>query len=81
MKDRAIKFDSDGWVEASDIVRKLHSAGYSVGAYKDNGTVFYALYRNPVGYNNGPTRYTVLLETTDPDELNNFVRLLLPPET
>lgn len=80
MKDRAIKFDS-GWVEASDVVRKLHSAGYSVGAYKDNGTVFYALYRNPVGYNNGPTRYTVLLETTDPDELNNFVRLLLPPET
>ena len=79
MKDRKIEFESEGWVKTNEAVRRLFAAGYSVSSYNDKGTTFYALHRNPVGYNE-PQRYELLLESTNPEEINNMVKLLIPPE-
>lgn len=76
MSNRRIEFDGE-WVASTDpTLRALHNCGYSIGAYRDSrtGAYSYALYRD------AGTKYVTVLTTHSKDELNNFIKLLLPPE-
>ena len=71
MKDRTVKVDN-GWVETFTH-NQLWKAGYSVGGYVDNGVPKYVLYR-------ADDKFTRVHEFDSEEELNNMVKLLLPPE-
>ena len=73
MSDREIEMDN-GWVDTySTASRRLHKAGYSVGGFVDKGVPKYVLYRVDDGF-------TRVHEFDSQEELNNMVKLLLPPE-
>lgn len=59
----------------NDTVHRLVGAGYSVAGYKDKGVCHYALYRRD---DNG--KFTAVIDTTNPEEINNMVKLILPQE-
>lgn len=74
----------DDWVISNRTVLELHGHGYSVATLtqenkqtKEERRV-YVLARKPAPFQ---LRHEVLLETTDPEELNNFINLILPPKT
>lgn len=75
MSDRKIAVDN-GWVETfSDTRRRLYKLGYSVGGYViDNGTPKYVLYRAD------GEKFVLIHEFDTEQELNNMIKLLLPPE-
>lgn len=75
MSDRKIAVDN-GWVETfSDTRRRLYKLGYSVGGYRiDDGTPKYVLYRST------GDKLERIHEFDSREELNNMVKLLLPPE-
>lgn len=65
----------NGWVDTySSTSRRLHNAGYSVGGYLDKGVARYVLYRI-----HGDIHERIH-EFDSQEELNNMVKLLLPPE-
>lgn len=72
MKDREIEMDN-GWVDAL-AHKRLYKTGYSVGGYVDNGVTKYVLYRV---YDHKHER---IHEFDSQEELNNMIKLLLPPE-
>lgn len=73
MKDREIHVDN-GWVTQSPTTRLLAKEGYSVGGYIDNGVPKYVLFRLD------GTKFGPVHEFSSPEELNNMVKLLIPPE-
>jgi hypothetical protein len=54
--------------------RRLHTAGYSVGGYVDNGVPKYVLYRTLAHH------HERIHEFNSEEELDNMIKLLLPPE-
>ena len=74
-----IKFDGD-WLCSNDTTKRLQSAGYMVGTIMDNGVRKYTLHNQDLAYGPEKVRWPVVFETTDLDELNNIVKLLLPTE-
>jgi hypothetical protein len=76
VKDREIEMDN-GWVDTYNAARRrLHNAGYSVGGYVDNGVPKYVLYRVTDTLSN----FERIHEFDSMKELNNMVKLILPPE-
>ena len=73
MKDRELKLDN-GWM-GTLTYKKLYQAGYSVGGYVDKGVAKYVLYR--IDDNNKLER---IHEFDSMKELNNMLKLILPPE-
>lgn len=71
MKDRKLNVDN-GWVDTADH-RRLYKYGYSVGGYIDNGVSKYVLYRDE------GNKYTRVHEFESAEELNNMIKLLIPP--
>jgi len=71
VKDRTVKVDN-GWVD-TNTYRTLHKHGYSVGGYVDNGVPKYVLYRVD-------DEFTKVHEFDSAEELNNMIKLLIPPE-
>jgi hypothetical protein len=63
----------NGWVDTFTYNR-LYSAGYSVGGYLDKGVARYVLYRADTD------TFERIHEFDSMKELNNMVKLLLPPE-
>ena len=62
------------WVDTyTNQSRKLANAGYSVGGYVDNGVPKYVLYR-------ADDKFTRVHEFDSQEELDNMIKLLLPPE-
>lgn len=74
MKDREVARE-DGWIPVSPLTRKLAALGYSVGGYSDNGVARYVLYRVSTG-----NHFERVHEFDTPEEMNNMVKLLIPPE-
>lgn len=74
-----IKFDGD-WLCSTPTTRQLQIAGYMVGTIVDNGVRKYTLHNQDLAYGPEKVRWPVVYETTDLDELNNIVKLLLSPE-
>lgn len=72
MNDREFETDN-GWVDTFTYNR-LFRAGYSVGGFVDNGVPKYVLYRV---YDHKHER---IHEFDSMKELNNMVKLMLPPE-
>ena len=72
MKNRNLDLDN-GWVN-TETYRELHKHGYSVGGYVDNGVAKYVLYRV------GGDTFEYIHEFDTPEELNNMMKLLIPPE-
>ena len=72
-----IKFDGD-WLISTDTTQRLYKIGYMVGTIMDKGVRKYTLHNGNLA--NGSIRMPMVYETTDLDELNNIVKLLLPPE-
>jgi len=71
---REVKVDN-GWVDTNSIpLRKLHKHGYSVGGFIDNGVAKYVLYRED------SSKFTKVHEFDSAEELNNMIKLLVPPE-
>jgi hypothetical protein len=78
VKDRSVKDVGWGWVETPtpDMSRRLSAAGYSVGGYLDveNGKKpRFVLYRTD-------PKFTKVHDFETIEELNNMLKLLLPPE-
>ena len=71
MKDRDFVMDN-GWVD-TNTYRTLHKHGYSVGGFVDNGVGRYVLYRVEAD------SFTRIHEFDSAEELNNMIKLLLPP--
>jgi hypothetical protein len=71
VKDRTIKVDN-GWVDTHGY-RTLHKHGYAVGGYLDNGVAKYVLYR-------ANDKFKKVHEFNSAEELNNMIKLLIPPE-
>lgn len=71
MKNRHIELDN-GWVN-TDTYRELYKHGYSVGGYIDKGVPKYVLYR-------ADKEFTRIHEFDSAEELNNMIKLLIPPE-
>lgn len=67
-----IEFDGK-WVVVNDTVTKLRAAGYAVARWHDekNQEYRYAIYR----YDSPMSE--IILDTTDKDEINRYVRLLI----
>ena len=78
MKKWSVEFDEDGgmWLYTSPSTRALASAGYAVGAFRDEktGVKTYTLHRAD------DKGYPIIFETTDLDELNRYLNLILPQE-
>ena len=74
MKDRTLEMDN-GWVPVSPLINDLARIGYSVGWYIDKGVPKYILYRV-----SGRDHLELVHEFDTAEELNNMVKLLLPPE-
>lgn len=72
MKDREFEADN-GWVDTFTY-KRLYKAGYSVGGYLDKGVARYVLYRADTD------KFERIHEFDSMKELNNMVKLLLPPE-
>ena len=72
MKNRELEVDN-GWVDTADH-RRLHKHGYSVGGYTDKGVAKYVLYRDE------GNKFTKVHEFDSAEELNNMLKLLIPPE-
>jgi hypothetical protein len=68
--------DDKGWVDTySNASRRLQKAGYAVGGYRlDNGEPRFVLYRDDTG------KLERVHEFDSAEELNNMIKLLLPPE-
>ena len=63
------------WVDTyTNQSRKLANAGYSVGGYVDNGVPKYVLYRVLTHH------HERIHEFDSEEELDNMIKLLLPPE-
>lgn len=73
MKDNRELGVDNGWVDAL-AHKRLYKTGYSVGGYVDNGVTKYVLYRSDTG------RLERIHEFDSQEELNNMIKLLLPPE-
>jgi hypothetical protein len=71
VKDRTVKVDN-GWVDTL-AHKRLYKAGYSVGGFVDNGVPKYVLYRVD-------DNFTKVHEFDSQEELNNMIKLLIPPE-
>ncbi len=69
--NREVKVDN-GWVETF-AHKRLFKAGYSVGGYVDKGVPKYVLYRVD-------DKFTRVHEFDTEEELNNTLKLLIPPE-
>lgn len=80
MKDRKIKFDG-ARMTANPYGYELVKMGIAVGVIMDDktGKVTYALHRIPDDPKN--MLYPTIAEFETTEELNNMVRLLLPPES
>lgn len=65
-----LTFDN-GWVVRNDTLKRLESQGYSVAGYTHNGHRYYVL------YNVGGLHIDIVYETDNPNELSNYVKLLL----
>lgn len=63
----------NGWVDTFTYNR-LYKAGYSVGGYVDNGVARYVLYRADTD------KFERIHEFGSAEELNNVIKLLIPPE-
>lgn len=74
-----IKFDGD-WLCSTPTSRRLNDTGYMVGTIMDKGVRKYTLHNKTMAYGPAKILLPVVFETTDLDELNNMVKLLLPPE-
>ena len=62
------------WIDTyTDQSDKLFDAGYSVGGYVDNGVPKYVLYRIDA-------KFTRVHEFNSREELDNMIKLLIPPE-
>lgn len=72
MKDRRAAEDG-GWVPVNAHTTELATLGYSVGGYIDKGMPRYVLYRID------GKQIERIHEFDTPEELNNMVKLLLPP--
>ena len=72
MKDRKIEMDN-GWVDTADR-RRLHKHGYSVAGFLDKGVAKYVLYRDE------GCKFARIHEFNSAEELNNMLKLILPPE-
>jgi hypothetical protein len=72
MKDRDLGLDN-GWVDTF-AYKRLYKHGYSVEGFIDNGVARYVLYRVE------PTDFTLIHEFDSAEELNNMIKLLIPPE-
>jgi hypothetical protein len=76
VNDREIEMDN-GWVDTyCSTSKSLYKAGYSVGGYLDNGVARFVLYRVV----DTADRFECVHEFNTREELNNMVKLLLPPE-
>lgn len=73
MNDRETEIDN-GWVDTFTYNR-LFKAGYSVGGFVDNGVAKYVLYQA-----DNDNKFERIHEFDSMKELNNMVKLLLPPE-
>lgn len=73
-----VEFDKE-WVAHNGTMRALREHGYEAAVYKHvdaktmEHTVSYVLYKHP--------HNEIIFETTDPEELNNFINLILPPRS
>jgi hypothetical protein len=74
-----ISFQGD-WLIRSDTTERLNRAGYMVGTFVDKGVRTYTLHTKTGAYGPEMLRYPVVHETPDLSELNDMVKLLLPPE-
>jgi hypothetical protein len=73
VNDRETEIDN-GWVDTFTYNR-LFKAGYSVGGFVDNGVAKYVLYQA-----DNDNKFERIHEFDSMKELNNMVKLLLPPE-
>ena len=73
-----VEFDDDAgmWLRSSTTTMTLHINGYAVGGVRDNktGIKTYTLHRAD------DKGYPIIFETTDLDELNRYLNLILPQE-
>lgn len=70
---RDVRIDN-GWVDTLTY-KKLYEHGYSVGGYiDDDKTAKFVLYRVE------PDSFTRVHEFNSEEELNNMIKLLIPPE-
>lgn len=74
-----IEFDGD-WLISSETTRRLFAVGYMVGTIMDKDVRKYTLHNGNLAYGPEKVRMPVVFETTDLDELNNIVKLLISPE-
>lgn len=74
-----IKFDGDWLIPTSTVIR-MRTAGYMPGTHVDKGVRKYTLHNQDLAYGPEKVRWPMVYETTDLDELNNIVKLLLSPE-
>jgi hypothetical protein len=69
---REVRIDN-GWVDTLTH-KKLYEHGYSVGGYiDDDGAAKFVLYRVD-------DKFTKVHEFNSEEELNNMIKLLIPPE-
>lgn len=77
-----VEFDDDEgmWLRSSKTTMTLHINGYAVGGVRDNktGIKTYTLHR--MSHKPDESAYPIIFETTDLDELNRYLNLVLPQE-
>lgn len=71
----SVEFD-DEWVTHNETLSLLRDYGYSIAVFKQDDGYLYTLANvRDVTSESSP----IIFETTDPQELNNYINLILPP--
>ena len=71
-----VQFDGE-WLVSSDTTVNLQKAGYMVGTFIDGGVRKYTLHNRELAYGPEKMRWPTVFETSDLEELNNVVKLLI----
>ena len=73
-----IEFNGD-WLVRTETSMRLNDAGYMVGTFMDKDVRKYTLHNRSLAHGPEKIRWPVVFETTDLQELNNMVKLLIQP--
>ena len=77
-----VEFDLDEgvWLRSSKTTMTLQMNGYAVGGFRNEktGVKTYTLHR--MSHKPDESAYPIIFETTDLDELNRYINLILPQE-